>query len=131
MQVAMDILAQLHTSRTSATGVTGATTAQQVVCKRNGNGQLAVTLRATDEQSVRKLVLIDTATQPFDDIFLPYYILEEKRPSVYCFCYIVNTIECVQCVEMQTWHSVRHKFLTLLNTPFTSHLGHRCIVLAL
>jgi hypothetical protein len=77
MKVTMDIFAQLDTCRASATGITVAAAAQQIVCKRNGDWQFAVALRAADEQRMSEPVIIDTAAQSVNHSLLSYNIFKE------------------------------------------------------
>ena len=81
----MNIFAQFHTGRTSATGITLPLAAHQIVGKSYSNGQLAVTPRAGYEQRVCQTVLVDTTAQLLYDASLPNYILEENTHQYIAF----------------------------------------------
>jgi hypothetical protein len=85
MQVAVDILAQLDTGRTYTTGITATTAAQKIVGKRDGNGQLAVSLRTGDEQGMCEFVIVNTATQSLNYSTLPYYVFKENSHQYIAF----------------------------------------------
>ena len=55
--------------------------------------------------------------------FLSVYMLFISL-SIYGFCYFCYGIYCSYRIEMYAWNPVFHKFLALVNCPFTSQFCH-------